>query len=325
MSIPTWRALPRRVRRDVFRFARYGRPHPDPAVARAAVAWARPWRRRGSVVAPLWFLPVMLVAVSPIDALPDRYQNSAHSVRFVAMLVFGLGGLLASIGLAVQAARAPRVEVLNMRALLTLERGEPTPVTIHRGGRFIVFDALAVAFAAVSILAVVGFAQGYPGPAVPDPPPGVPPDAERLVVLEVLLAACCALVGGVPLLLLVVLLAWWPRGTGPLILLDREGVTIPHLRLAVPWSEVAHVDVAPPARSSPAGFWLQPHDPVEILSRSSLRGWRWAALRLWLRMNQRSVFLPAQWMREPPDAAVGAAWRLLHDHRERAAATTAGG
>jgi hypothetical protein len=217
-----WRALPRAVRKEVHRLAKAGHAHPDPAVARTALAWGRSVRRAAG-----WLRVAAIACLMAGFAAADHLRVGSRRWDLVASApVVGIGaaGFAVLLGL-VQ--RATRMEHANLRAFLFSDRSSwpdngPSPVTIHRGRRFRWHE-----FAAVTA------ACAYPAAfmLVPDPESGGP-DALGVVCFAAAAVTFAAL-----------LVRVYPGGRTPLMVLSPDGLHLPHRRMTVPWSAVAWADL----------------------------------------------------------------------------------
>ncbi len=334
-ALAGWRALPAATRADVVRLARQGRGHPDPAVARTAVGYGRTWRLRARWAVLVFYL-VALLQIPPPNAVRELTSDRVVGAVLAARLAVGVAFLALLIVLAALATRHRRaqpIEIANVRVLLAAEPAVPAPATVHRAGWFVARDWAAVVyllFVAGVVVALISI--GRP-PAEQPPPADLPADAVELRGLEtaltvglVVLMVVVGVLGLVVLIMLVAMLSDRPRGTGPVVVLDGGGIALPHLRLTVAWDEVSWLDVGPPEPIDRwgwpvIGLWIFLTDPAAVAARTRPAGLRRRLLRYRMGLHRRAIFLPASYQREPPEIAVGAAWRLLQEHRRRASIT----
>jgi hypothetical protein len=212
-----WRALPRAVRKEVHRLAKVGHGHPDPAVARTAIAWGRAVRRAAgwprALVVTLYMGCVGMMASVRIEGPPLW--------RMAPIAVFG-AAFMAGSALLDLYRRATRAEHANLRAVLLTERSSwpdigTAPVTIHRGRRIRWSEIACVPPAAFILL--------------PDPDLGGPDEFSFVcaAVVAVLFAALFVRVR--------------PGGRTPLMVLSPDGLQLPHRGVTMPWSALAWADV----------------------------------------------------------------------------------
>ncbi|WP_203688350.1 hypothetical protein [Catellatospora coxensis] len=273
-------------------FAAKGRPHPDPAMAAAAVAQVRRLNRRdrtlrhllqgagtvsffGSILAlliaggevrdaPWWLVLLFLPAVPGVLILMEVWEPGGRRRRL-----------------------RPHLESLNLRMLLELAEPCPAgPVTIrrHRGLR-------AWWPVLVPAVAVVGWSTWRSLHVPANVMEGLQNFAAGLIAwtLIMLLAAIGRLT------------QWW-RGAPPEsadaatpITIDASGLRFRSLPGVIAWSEVSAVDLLGPTMA-------EPEAPVAV--RWSLHG-------------RDPIIIKADDMAQPPETAIRAIWAYRPDLRWR--------
>lgn len=284
--------LSQQDRQLVAAFAAKGRPHPDPALAAAAVARVRRLNRRDRTVrhlllgagmvsffggmlalliaggevddAPGWLLLVLLPAVPGVLILHEVWEPGGRRRRL-----------------------RPHLESLNLRMLLELAEPSPAaPVTIgRRRGLRAWWPVLVPTVAAVGWLTW----RSLHVPAK---------------VMDGLKTFAIGLIAWTLLLLPVAIgrLARWWRGTPPEsadaatpITVDASGLRFRSLPEVVAWSEVSAVDLLGPTMA-------EPEAPVAV--RWSLHG-------------RDPIDIKADDMAQPPESAIRATWAYRPDLRWR--------
>jgi hypothetical protein len=287
-----WRALPRAVRKEVHRLVKAGHGHPDPAVARTALAWGRSVRRAAG-----WLLVAAVgcfLAGLAVNANLHTGSRGRDIVVTLAVLALGATGQVFFLQLTLRGVRA---EHANLRALL---QGDPSrhdvgtsqSVTIHRGRRFRSCEFAAVLMGAAFIASVL---------FVRDPELGGP-DAFDFVCFAIVVA-----------LFAVVFVRVYPGGRTPLIVLSPDGLHLPHRRVTVPWSAFtwADLELRGLASRDPALVWTLTTEAV--YDRVRRRG-VWAKER-WRMRDSRTIVIPVSWMVENPEVALAASWRFAEAAR----------
>ena len=111
-----WKRLDRGVRKDVWRRARQGLGHPDPAVAAIAVGWARYILSQGYAVRYAGRLFVALIATLGLAALLNRVGSPDPFLYVIAVTVAVPTGIVIHT---MARREAKQVEEANMNTLRT--------------------------------------------------------------------------------------------------------------------------------------------------------------------------------------------------------------
>jgi hypothetical protein len=122
-------------------------------------------------------------------------------------------------------------------------------------------------------------------------------------------AFSAAVLGPILVLIYVLLFPQQPVGRSPLLVLRRDGIEFAHLRLTLPWSALGHAYVASEASGAPVVRW-HVLDPESAMAGSRLGAYRRNRALKRIRGAGGTIDIPSTWMREPPEVALAASWRL---------------
>lgn len=295
---PAWSALPPAMRGQAYAYARFGQPHPHPAVRAAVVAeWGR--RREFSLrLASTAMLLFPLVMFPPLVSLGLLRADSANGWAWAGVLAgFGLsllasGVMLVSGGYNLALLGTRRLESLNLTLALADRRQPATaPYTAHaRGLRQPVVAMFGL------LLALPVFAGVFGAVVAPDHGKArwaIPLAAAVLVTIPMALLAALA-VQLVPF-----------RGVVAEFTLD--GVRLPALGLSLGWPEVAGVDAV--LFQQTLCVAVVPRDPRAVAGQVGGPLLR-RTLARWQLRKSGAVHLTPAWTREPIDEIVAGAQAL---------------
>lgn len=270
---------PAAVRREAWRLAQTGRPHPDPAVQDAAQSSTRRLRWVVRLSGLVFF---GICAVRGLADPPDGLRPAS----LVATFVF----LVASA----RSDRMGQIAAAQWPALAARRPGPPGPVRLRLPAPWGLQSVVAVTAAPVVIMSFALWAwrrQAFP---------------DRALFLT------CTVLAAVLLIVGVVAVAW--RRTRPALEVDRDGLRLPVRGLTVPWDQVAEVATRPDDRKNQQrfGLALRLRDPGAVWSTRPTPVWR---RLLWGRPRPRPwVFVAATDVREPmfPAYAAALAFHAAH-------------
>ena len=273
----TWRRLPREQRRAVMAYAKAGQVVPDAAVARIAREWAASrQRRRRWAIAAAGLIDVVAVAAVALDQ----------------RLLAGIGGGLALVTALVAIVgwtRQLTVMAAEIQSRANVAADHREALIVHRNRRPR-RTLLGPAAAGVIVLVAMGCTSFLDE--------GDPP-----ILLSILL------------LLIVVPGIVIPPAGSVLAILDADGLRVPHLGFAAPWSALRTATVIGAAgrleiewRSAEIGLMRR---------YSTLSAWRrWLADHGLARSD--SVHLPVAWLAESPETILRASWNASAATHDRA-------
>jgi hypothetical protein len=232
VALRAWRALPSAVRREAAILARQGVAHPDPSVARAALAAARavrPWNE-----AVLWVCFAGL-GLSLVTLLSVRHGPDYYGLLGVLVLIAAWAGLasvligLWGIGFAASAC----LEAVGARDVVArTPPAAPAPLTVaarrHPRRYWIAWPGMAVIYAA----GIEVMHAWVSGPGWEDLP---------------MLACMPVVMSGFLLIGLRSQTPPWarrrPPAGQPALVLDAAGIALPHLNVALPWELLPVVEL----------------------------------------------------------------------------------
>lgn len=208
-----------------------GRPHPDPAVQRRAVAWARrPALSAGRIAAV-----VITGTLGGAAVVTGAYHRAAPMI-----VLFGLPLTLVAVGSAAGPVRTAQIHQLNLSALLDDMAVAATPLEVRPGT---VRRRWLRHLPAVAVLVV---------------------DAVAAVVARAYSVTLFCLAA------LVLMVVWsrrsWNRPTLP-VRLDEAGLSLSGVDTRIPWARIATAEVTASADQHWLGvMWTLP-DPTDASNR----------------------------------------------------------
>jgi hypothetical protein len=265
-----WKAIPKPVRLEAVRLARAGQPYPDPAVRRAAIAWAEAVPRRRAARSAMTLVPaVATLAIFGAIGLPWWSVVLWLTVMAAAGAMIWRGdaddGYDRALGPVNRLARAapPRASTLDVRASL-----------LHR---------CRLWFGLAAGVAVVGFGvQNVARGALP---------TWREFAAPVLVGAC----------------AWGlvqrRRRPEPPLRVSADGLTFRNVGWTVPWRSVGSCYLVEAHHARRSGVrWLL-RDPEAAVGTVADPASRERLVR-WLRRNGCVITVRAEDITERPDEVV---------------------
>jgi hypothetical protein len=229
-ALRAWRALPSGVRREAVALARQGVAHPDPSVVRTALAAVRAVHRGYEVVGlvmtgALTAGGVALYALRP----PDQARLIAVLLLFACFLTVGIASFVLPAWWGLGIRTTPRLEGASIRGLVARRPlGPPTSLTVPaRRQPSPIALGIVSAFGANLLLA---------GLLMPEP-----------WWLQLVSTGCVTAGAAGGALLGPLNQPRWSRGLPrrgrPVLILDDRGIAVPHLGVALPWAQVAVVEL----------------------------------------------------------------------------------
>ncbi|GIG07227.1 hypothetical protein Cco03nite_39270 [Catellatospora coxensis] len=280
MPSPAWLRLPKTVRREVWRLAQAGLPHPDPAVheavraQRRALDWA--WRS----VALCWLGTCIYrgLATDPVEGW-----------RLVSWVAVGLMMMAGGVG-----ARFAQIDAAQWPAAAAREGGAARPVRLRLPAPWSLRTIVLIGLAPAIVMWFGLWTRGR------EADPGRP-----LFTGSVLVALLLAAIGFA--------VVWWRRKR--LVLeVDEHGVRLPSRGLDVPWDQVAEIAAVPADRKGQEliGVAVRLRDPRAVWAARRPSFWR---RLLWGRGGSRPwIFVTEAGVREPmfPAYAAALAYHAAH-------------